>query len=293
MKSPVKTVPSDCTLRDFLKLLNEYNISSLIVNENNKNVGIVTKRDFIRKAINQRMDPETTQVSKIMSAPILKLEKSTPIEDARNFMGNNRIRHLPVVEENQIVGMLSIKDLMRKSVDQVLIDAFTKSTGEAIQNFMLEASPLPPIESEDLPGEISAVIKLTDEAKNVEIMIVLNFSEEMAQKVYQGLFGEEANSMKDVCNIVTEIANIIAGNVKVEISHFVQEILSMTHSEITSRNAKGSFHFDVGLPTTVIGSGHSVSGVEKLSTAKTFIPFAHEGTHKLLLGLIFQKKEES
>jgi len=143
MKSPVKTVHSDCTLRDFLKLLNEYNISSLIVNENNKNVGIVTKRDFIRKAINQRMDPETTQVSKIMSAPILKLEKSTPIEDARNFMGNNRIRHLPVVEENQIVGMLSIKDLMRKSVDQVLIDAFTKSTGEAIQNFMLEASPLP------------------------------------------------------------------------------------------------------------------------------------------------------
>jgi len=123
-------------------------------------------------------------------------------------------------------------------------------------------------------------------------MIVLNFSEEMAQKVYQGLFGEEANSMKDVCNIVTEIANIIAGNVKVEISHFVQEILSITHSEITSRNAKGSFHFDVGLPTTVIGSGHSVSGVEKLSTAKTFIPFENNGNPIFLLGLIFQKKEE-
>ena len=69
MKSPVKTVHSDCTLRDFLKLLNEYNISSLIVNENNKNVGIVTKRDFIRKAINQRMDPETWVVSVLSPLP--------------------------------------------------------------------------------------------------------------------------------------------------------------------------------------------------------------------------------
>jgi len=293
MKSPVKTIPSDCTLRDFLKLLNEHKISSLIVNENDEHVGIVTKRDFIRKAINQRMDPETTKVSKIMSTPLLKLERSTPIDDARNFMIKNKIRHLPVTEENQIVGMLSLRDTIRKSVDQKLIDAFTKSTGEATQNFMLEASPLPPTESENFPGEISAIIKLTDEAKNVEIMIILNFSEEVSRKIYQGLFGDEATSMKDVCNVVTEISNIIAGNVKVEISNLVQEILTLTHSEVPSNGANGSFHFDVGLPTTVIGSGHSVSGVEKLSTAKIFIPFENEGNHIFLLGLIFQKKEEN
>ncbi len=293
MTSPVITISQDSTLRDFLKLLNENKISSLIVTENDRYVGIATKRDFIRKAINQRMDPETTEVSKIMNVPILSLEHSSSIEDARNFMMKNKIRHLPVMEENRIVGMLSIKDTMRKSVDQKLIDAFTKSTGEAIQNFMLSASPLAPIESEDLPGEISAVIKLTDEAKNVEIMIILNFSEEVAQKVYQGLFGDDATGMKDICNIVTEISNIIAGNVKVEISHYVQEILRLTHSEKTSSDAKGIFHFDVGLPTTVIGSGHSVSGVEKLSTAKTFIPYENAGTPMFLLGLIFQKKEES
>ncbi len=292
MKSPVHRISPDSTLREFLKLLKENDISSLLVSENDKNLGIVTKRDFIRKAINQRMDPETTPVSKIMTAPVLSLEKSTSVDDARTFMINNRIRHLPVVEENQIVGMLSIKDTMRKRADQKIIDSFTKSTCEAIQNFMLDASPLPPTESEDLPGEISAVIKLTDEAKNVEIMIILNFSEETSRNVYQGLFGEDANSMQDICNIVTEISNIIAGNVKVEICHLVQEILSLTHSEVTSRNARGNFHFDLGLPTTIIGDGHSVSGAEKLSTAKVFIPFEHEGTHKFLLGLIFQKKEE-
>jgi CBS domain-containing protein/CheY-specific phosphatase CheX len=293
MTSTVITISQDSTLRDFLKLLNENKISSLIVTENDRYVGIVTKRDFIRKAINQRKDPETTKVSEIMTSPMLTMERSTSVEDARNFMMKNKIRHLPVMEENRIIGMISIKDTMRKSVDQKLIDAFLKSTGEAIQNFMLDASPLPPTESDDLPGEISAVIKLTDEAKNVEIMIILNFSEEVAQKVYQGLFGEESNSMKDICNVVTEISNIIAGNVKVEISHFVQEILSLTHSEKTSSDAKGIFHFDVGLPTTVIGSGHSVSGVEKLSTAKTFIPYVNEGNPMFLLGLIFQKKEES
>ncbi|MFQ5485705.1 MAG: cyclic nucleotide-binding/CBS domain-containing protein, partial [Desulfobacterales bacterium] len=195
MKSPVITIQSNSTLRDFLKQLNENKISSLIVNENNEHVGIVTKRDFIRKAINQRMDPDTTEVSKIMNAPLLTLERSTPIEDAKNFMIKNKIRHVPVKEENQIVGMLSIKDTIRKSVDQKLIDAFSKSTIEAVQGFLLEASPLPPIESEDLPGEVSSIIKLTDEAKNVEIMIILNFSEEVSRKVYQGLFGEDASNM--------------------------------------------------------------------------------------------------
>lgn len=293
MKSPVITIQSNSTLRDFLKQLNENKISSLIVNENNEHVGIVTKRDFIRKAINQRMDPDTTEVSKIMNAPLLTLERSTPIEDAKNFMIKNKIRHVPVKEENQIVGMLSIKDTIRKSVDQKLIDAFSKSTIEAVQGFLLEASPLPPIESEDLPGEVSSIIKLTDEAKNVEIMIILNFSEEVSRKVYQGLFGEDASNMKDVCNVVAEISNIIAGNVKIEISHLVNEILTLTHSERSRGNANGNFHFDVGLPTTIIGNGHSVFGVEKLSTAKTFIPFAKEGTPMFLLGLIFQKKEEN
>jgi CBS domain-containing protein/CheY-specific phosphatase CheX len=293
MKSPVLTIPSNSTLRDFLKQLSENKISSLIVKENDENVGIVTKRDFIRKAINQRMDPETTEVSKIMNAPLLTLERSTPVEDAKDFMIKNKIRHVPVIEDTQIVGMLSIKDTIRKNVDQKLIDAFSKSTIEAIQSFMMEAAPLAPTETQDLPGEISAIIKLTDEAKNVEIMIVLNFSEEVSRNVYQGLFGEDACSMRDICNVVAEIANIIAGNVKVEISDLVDEILTLTHSEKSRSNTKGDFHFDVGLPTTIVGNGHSVFGVEKLSSAKTFIPFASEGKHKFLLGLVFQKKEEN
>jgi len=293
MKSPVKTIPADSTLREFLKQLNENRIGSLIVNKNDEHVGIATKWDFVRKAIRQRMDPETTPVSEIMDDALLTLERSTSLEEARVFMVKHKIRHVPVKDKNQIVGMLSFKDTIRKTVDQKLIDSFTKSTIEAIQNFMLEASPLPPVESDDLPGEISSIIKLTDEARNVEIMIVLNFSEEISRKIYQEIFGEESASIKDVCNIVAEIANILAGNAKVEISHMVKEILTLTHSEQTSKNAKGSFHFDLGLPTTVIGSRHSVFGAEKLSTAKTFIPFAHEGTPKFLLGLIFQKKEES
>jgi CBS domain-containing protein/CheY-specific phosphatase CheX len=292
MKSPIRTIPADSTLREFLKQLNENGVGSLIVSKNDEHVGIVTKWDFIRKAITQRMDPETTPVSEIMDGALLTLERSTPLNEARVFMVKHKIRHIPVKEGKQFVGVLSFKDTIRKTVDQKLIDSFTKSTIEAIQNFMLDASPLPPTESEHLPGEISSIIKLTDEARNVEIMIVLNFSEEIAQKIYQAIFGEESASIKDVCNVVAEIANIIAGNVKVEISHLVKEILTLTHSEKTSNNAKGQFHFDLGLPTTVIGSGHSVFGVEKLSTVKTFIPFANNGTHKFLLGLIFQKKEE-
>ena len=293
MKSPIRTIPADSTLREFLKQLNENRISSLIVSKNDEHVGIATKWDFVRKAILQRMDPETTPVSEIMDGTLLTLERSTSLEEARVFMVKHKIRHVPVKDKNQIVGMLSFKDTIRKTVDQKIIDSFTKSTIEAIQNFMLDASPLPPTESDDLPGEISSIIKLTDEARNVEIMIVLNFSEEISRKIYQEIFGEESPSIKDVCNIVAEIANIMAGNVKVEISHMVKEILTITHSEQTSKNAKGSFDFDLGLPTTIVGNRHNVFGAEKLSTTKTFIPFANNGTPVFLLELIFQKKEDS
>ena len=292
MKSPIITIPSHSTLREFLKKLNDNRVSSLIVKKNDEHVGIATKQDFIRKAIIKRMDPETTAVSEIMNKTLLTLERSTSIEDARSFMIRNKIRNIPVKEANQIVGMLSFKDTVRKSVDQKLIDSFSKFTLEAIQNFMLEASPLPPIESQDLPGEINSIVKLTDEARNIEIMIDLNFSEEVSRKMYKEMFGEDAKSIGDVCNIVAEITNIIAGNAKVEISHFVKEILTLTHSVKTSGNTTESFHFDLSLPTTIIGNGHSVFGVEKLSTAKTFIPFVNKGVHVFLLGLIFQKKEE-
>ncbi len=292
MRSPAKTIPSDATLRDLLKQMKESRVSSLLVSENNDPVGIVTKNDFIRKAIRLRLDPATTKVSEVMSSPILTLERSTPLEDAKSFMDENKIGHVPVVEKGQIVGMLFQKDTVRKEVDQKLIDAFSKSTIEALQNFMLETSPLAPTLSEDLPGEISAIINLTDEAKNVEITIILNCYEEVAQKIYQGLFGEDASSMKDVCNIVTEIVNIMAGNVKVEIADLRDEILTLTHSVLARSTATGNFNFEVGLPTTIVGSGHNVFGDEKSSTAKAFIPFEHEGTQKILLGLIFQKKAE-
>ena len=96
MKSPVKTIPSDSTLREFIKQLNEYRVGSLIVSKNDENVGIVTKWDFIRKAIRERMDPETTTVSEIMDETQLTLERSTPLEEARVFMIKNKVRHIPV-----------------------------------------------------------------------------------------------------------------------------------------------------------------------------------------------------
>ena len=117
MKSPIITIQSNSTLREFLKQLNENKISSLIVSENNENVGIVTKRDFIRKAISQRMDPDTTEVSKIMNAPLLTLERSTPVEDAKKFMIDNKIRHVPVMVKNIMEVLGNQPEEMRAFID--------------------------------------------------------------------------------------------------------------------------------------------------------------------------------
>ena len=148
------------------------------------------------------MDPKNTKVSDFMSKPLLTLDSSTSIAEAQKFMRRNKIEHTPVTERNQTGGLLSIKDTIKKIIDPKIINAFLETTVEASQGFMTEVTPRKPIEEKDLPGNISAIIKLADAAKNVEIVLVLNVPEKSTRTIYKGIFGEEPKSIKDVCNIV-------------------------------------------------------------------------------------------
>jgi CBS domain-containing protein len=101
---------------DALVILAEYKIGALVVLENDKLVGIFSERDYAREVILKGKSSKTTQIHEVMTAKVLAAKPNDSIEQAMSVMSEKRIRHLPVVENNQVIGMLSIGDLVKETI---------------------------------------------------------------------------------------------------------------------------------------------------------------------------------
>jgi CBS domain-containing protein len=114
MCSPPQFIDSEKTLQEVIENLNSFSIGSLLIKENGSYVGIVTKSDLIRKAINQKLPRDTTKVSVVMTSSILSLGSDISAKEAYEFMKIKRIRHLAVTINNSIAGVVSVKNLLKK-----------------------------------------------------------------------------------------------------------------------------------------------------------------------------------
>ena len=107
------TVAPEASVQEALELMVEKSISSLPVTRDGELVGIVSERDYIRKAVPRRIVPWEIRVQDIMTEPVICVTRETTIQECMERMSSNRIRHLPVVEGPRLVGMLSISDIVR------------------------------------------------------------------------------------------------------------------------------------------------------------------------------------
>jgi CBS domain-containing protein len=96
-----------------IHLLAEKQIGALLVMENDQLVGIFSERDYARQIILMNRSSETTKVQDIMTKEVLRVQPNDEIEDCMSLMTEKRIRHLPVVEDDKVIGMISIGDLVR------------------------------------------------------------------------------------------------------------------------------------------------------------------------------------
>jgi CBS domain-containing protein len=107
----VSTSPT-ATVRQATWLMNEHSIGSLLVTSGERLVGIFTERDVLRRVVAEGRSPETTHVSDVMTREVACCSPDTPIEDVAHLMRRRRIRHLPVVDDDEsIVGIVSIGDI--------------------------------------------------------------------------------------------------------------------------------------------------------------------------------------
>ena len=117
----VHTVEPTATVYDAVKLMADKNIGALVV-ERGKVVGIVTERDYARKIVLTARSSRDTSLSDIMSSPVMYVRPEQTSEECMALMTEYRLRHLPVMDSGQLIGLISIGDLVKATIcDQQFI----------------------------------------------------------------------------------------------------------------------------------------------------------------------------
>ncbi len=112
----VITITPEASVYDAIALMAENSIGAIVVVSSNALVGILSERDYARKVVLQSRSSKDTQVSEIMTTPVLAVSPGHTVEECMRLMTDRRIRHLPVVEGATIVGIVSIGDLVRSVI---------------------------------------------------------------------------------------------------------------------------------------------------------------------------------
>jgi IMP dehydrogenase len=107
------SVAASASVFDAIKLMADKTVGSLLVMDGAELKGIVTERDYARKVIIKGRSSETTQVSEIMTSDVCTVLSTDTVNNCMTVMSTRKIRHLPVVDDGEVVGMISIGDLVQ------------------------------------------------------------------------------------------------------------------------------------------------------------------------------------
>jgi CBS domain-containing protein len=114
--SNITTVTPDTSVLDALRIMADQNIGSVMVMDNGQYLGIMTERDYSRKIILKGKSSTDTPVSEIMSSDIPRITPADSIDYCMQLMSDKNIRYLPVFESEQIMGIISINDVVKETI---------------------------------------------------------------------------------------------------------------------------------------------------------------------------------
>ena len=123
-KGPIQSIEPYHTVREALELMAQHNIGALLVTRGQRLVGMFSERDYARKVALLGRSSSHTQVSQVMSDKVISVSPRQTIEECMELMTHHHIRHLPVLQDDQLLGLISIGDVVREML--------------AAQKFMIE-----------------------------------------------------------------------------------------------------------------------------------------------------------
>jgi len=113
----IHSVGSDVSITECVCRMNELKIGAMLVMEDNQLIGIFTERDAITRVLGTGLDPASTKISEVMTKNPVWVSASTTLEEAMGIITQRRIRHLPVVEDGKVLGVVSSGDLTHHFVE--------------------------------------------------------------------------------------------------------------------------------------------------------------------------------
>lgn len=116
--SDIVSVEGGCSVYDALQIMMDKNVSALLILENGKLSGIFTERDYARKIVLQGRSSKETRIRSVMTAGLITVAPGEGIERCMQIMTEKRIRHLPVVADTKVIGIISIGDLVKQVIEE-------------------------------------------------------------------------------------------------------------------------------------------------------------------------------
>lgn len=116
--SQVWAIPPDRSVFDALTLMAEKNVGALVVLDGDRVVGIISERDYARKVILKGKSSKEIPVREIMASPVVCIRPEQSMEECMALMTDKHVRHLPVAENNRLVGLISIGDVVKAIIEE-------------------------------------------------------------------------------------------------------------------------------------------------------------------------------
>ncbi len=112
-------VSKEATVLDALQMMTERQISSVIVMDGERIAGIFTERDFAKKVGVRDVLPSSVKVAEVMSPDLITVDLETSVNQCMSIITNSRIRHLPVMENGELIGIISIGDIVKDVIEEL------------------------------------------------------------------------------------------------------------------------------------------------------------------------------
>ena len=129
-KRPVYSVGPNATVREALEIMAQHNIGALLVIDGQTLEGIFSERDYARKVVLKGKSSSDAKVSDIMTSRVITINTKHTIDQCMQIMTDNHIRHLPIVNDENVMGLISIGDVVREMI------AYQKSMIEQLQSYI-------------------------------------------------------------------------------------------------------------------------------------------------------------